>query len=108
MGELTPEQIKALQEENATLKSEVKEKDNALNSAIEVSDEQSALIEKLKGSSPTYKPTIKVDKKTIRINHGITDEKGVVHTIASLEKNPALIKALLKSESTAVTQLTED
>ena len=105
MSELTPDQIKALQAEIEKLKADNAEKDNALETAATLVDEQTKAIEALKGSNPNFKPTVEIGEKTYQINHGIRDEKGDVHNIADIEKNTTLIKSLIKSESSAVSEV---
>lgn len=107
MEGLTTEQIADIVAENKKLKADVAKKDGDLKIAQEVSDEQSALIETLKGSNPTFKPTVKVGQKTIRILHGVKFEDRIF-TIADLEKNPKVVGQLYKTESTAVEEVIED
>ncbi len=104
---LTEEQIKEIVAENNKLKSQAAKTEKDLKTAQEVADEQSALIESLKGSSPAYKPTIKVGKKSVRILHGV-QFNGEVLSITDLEKSSAVVSKLLAAGSTAVEELIED
>lgn len=107
MEVLTPEEIAAIVAENKKLKVDIAKKESDLKTAQEVSDEQSAIIETLKGSNPTFKPTVKVGQKTYRILHGVKLEDRE-YTIADLEKNTSVVTKLFKAQSTAVEEVIED
>lgn len=78
-----------------------------IETAEKVIDEQAIKIDTAIKSNPDYRPEVKIKKGTVRINHPIRTQSGII-SIEKIGEDPKLIEDLLKSESSAVTLLSKD
>lgn len=79
-----------------------------IETADKLIDDQNKAVEEARTSNPNYRPTATFQKKTYQVNHKIRSADGNILSLAEIAADVKLIAELVKSKSTAITELSND